>query len=118
MNFAFGLSPLVFTTLMFVMGMAWAFGKASVFKYISDEYKQNMGVVSGVVGLAGGLGGFLLPIMFGVLVDFTGVNSSIFMLLWGITGVSLVWMYWTEIVPLRKEIRKSLPVSTTLAQRV
>jgi hypothetical protein len=23
------------------------------------------------------------------------------MLLWGITGVSLVWMYWTEIVPAR-----------------
>jgi NNP family nitrate/nitrite transporter-like MFS transporter len=29
------------------------------------------------------------------------VNSTIFMLLWGITGVSLVWMYWTEIVPAR-----------------
>jgi NNP family nitrate/nitrite transporter-like MFS transporter len=39
--------------------------------------------------------------MFGVLVDLTGVNSTIFMLLWGITLVSLIWMYWTEIVPRR-----------------
>ena len=97
----FGLNVYVFTALMFIMGIAWAVGKASVFKYISDEYSHNIGVVSGIVGLVGGLGGFLLPIMFGALVDITGVNSSIFMLLWGVTLVSLVWMYWTEIVPQR-----------------
>jgi NNP family nitrate/nitrite transporter-like MFS transporter len=49
----------------------------------------------------GGLGGFVLPVMFGALVDLTGISSSVFMLLWGITLVSLVWMYWTEIVPRR-----------------
>jgi NNP family nitrate/nitrite transporter-like MFS transporter len=97
----FGLNVYVFTALMFIMGIAWAVGKASVFKYISDEYSQNIGVISGIVGLVGGLGGFLLPIMFGALIDVTGVNSTIFMLLWGITLVSLVWMYWTEIVPQR-----------------
>jgi NNP family nitrate/nitrite transporter-like MFS transporter len=97
----FGLNVWTFTTLMFLMGIAWAVGKASVFKYVSDEYTDNIGVVSGLVGLIGGLGGFLLPIMFGALIDVTGVNSTIFMLLWGITGVSLVWMYWTEIVPAR-----------------
>jgi NNP family nitrate/nitrite transporter-like MFS transporter len=32
------------------------------------------------VGLAGGLGGFLLPIAFGVLQDLTGVRSTCFML--------------------------------------
>jgi MFS transporter, NNP family, nitrate/nitrite transporter len=97
----FGLNPWIFTVFMFIMGVAWAVGKASVFKYISDEYSHNIGVISGIVGLAGGLGGFLLPIMFGALVDFTGVNSTIFMLMWGVTLVSLVWMYWTEIVPQR-----------------
>lgn len=96
-----GLGPWTFTALMFLMGIAWAVGKASVFKYISDEYSHNIGVISGIVGLVGGLGGFLLPIMFGALVDLTGVNSSIFMLMWGITLVSLIWMYWTEIVPQR-----------------
>ena len=80
-----GLNVWTFTVLMFVMGMAWAIGKASVFKYISDDYSHNIGVVSGIVGLVGGLGGFLLPIMFGALVDLTGVNSTIFMLMWGVT---------------------------------
>jgi nitrate/nitrite transporter NarK len=65
------------------------------------------------VGLAGGLGGFLLPIMFGALVDLTGVNSTAFMLLWGITAVSLVWMYWTEIVPLRAGQRAAPLVGET-----
>jgi len=97
-----GLNVYAFTALMFVMGIAWAVGKASVFKYISDEYSHNIGVVSGIVGLVGGLGGFLLPIMFGALVDLTGVSSSVFMLMWGITLVSLIWMYWTEIVPMRQ----------------
>ena len=55
--------------LLFVVGIAMAVGKASVFKFISDEFGQNIGAVSGIVGLAGGLGGFILPILFGVLLD-------------------------------------------------
>ena len=86
-----------FTLLMFAIGVAWAFGKASVFKYISDEYPHNIGVISGVVGLAGGLGGFVLPIMFGALMDLTGIRSSAFMLMYGVVWVSLIWMYRTEV---------------------
>jgi NNP family nitrate/nitrite transporter-like MFS transporter len=99
-NFHIGLSPWVFTALMFIVGVAWAFGKASVFKYISDDYPHNIGIVSGIVGLVGGLGGFILPILFGALVDLTGVRSSVFMLLFGIIWASLMWMYWTEVRPL------------------
>jgi NNP family nitrate/nitrite transporter-like MFS transporter len=96
-TFHVGLNVWVFTALMFIMGIAWAFGKASVFKYISDEFPTNIGVVSGIVGLAGGLGGFMLPIMFGVLMDLTGIRSSAFMLLYAVVWVSLIWMYWTEV---------------------
>ncbi len=92
-----GLNVYAFTTLMFILGIAWAFGKASVFKYISDDYPANIGTISGVVGLAGGLGGFVLPIMFGALMDITGIRSSAFMLLYGVVWVSLIWMYWTEV---------------------
>ena len=96
-TFHIGLNAWVFTALMFVIGIAWAFGKASVFKYIADDYPQNMGAISGIVGLAGGLGGFILPILFGALVDLTGVRSSAFMLLYGVVWVSLIWMYVSEI---------------------
>ncbi|MDT4801904.1 putative nitrate transporter NarT [compost metagenome] len=96
-TFHIGLNAWVFTALMFVMGIAWAFGKASVFKYISDEFPERMGAVSGIVGLAGGLGGFVLPILFGALVDLTGVRSSCFMLMYGVVWVSLIWMYLSEV---------------------
>lgn len=100
-TFHVGLNATQFTLILFVMGTAFAIGKASVFKYISDDYPHNIGVISGVVGLAGGLGGFLMPIMFGALVDFTGVRSSAFMLMFGIIWVSLLWMYWTEVRPVK-----------------
>jgi len=95
--FHLGLNVYAFTGLMFLLGIAFAFGKASVFKYIADDYPENIGTISGIVGLAGGLGGFVLPIMFGALLDFTGVRSSAFMLMYGVVWVSLIWMYWTEV---------------------
>ncbi|ROL73945.1 nitrate/nitrite transporter [Pseudomonas vranovensis] len=97
LDFHIGLNPALFTVLLFVMGIAFAFGKASVFKYIANDYPHNMGAVSGIVGLAGGLGGFILPILFGALVDLTGVRSSCFMLMYGVVWVSLTWMYLSEI---------------------
>ena len=96
-TFHLGLNVYMFTLLMFVLGIAWAFGKASVFKYIANDYPDNIGAISGIVGLAGGLGGFVLPIMFGILLDFTGIRSSAFMLMYGVVWVSLIWMYWTEV---------------------
>lgn len=100
-TFHVGLSSTWFTVVMFTMGIAFAIGKASVFKYIADEYPTNIGAVSGVVGMAGGLGGFLLPIMFGALLDFTEIRTSCFMLMFGVVWVSLIWMYWTEVRPVK-----------------
>ena len=111
-TFHIGLGPTLFTVIMFTMGIAFAIGKASVFKYISDDYPHNIGVVSGVVGLAGGMGGFILPIMFGALVDLTGVRSSAFMLMFGIVWVSLMWMYFTEVRPLSAEQSRKRPEPT------
>jgi len=89
------LTPTVFTCLLFIVGTAMAIGKASVFKFIADDFTDNIGAVSGVVGLAGGLGGFILPILFGALLDVTGIRSSAFMLLYGSVCVSLVWMHYS-----------------------
>jgi MFS transporter, NNP family, nitrate/nitrite transporter len=56
-----------------------------------------MGIVTGIVGLAGGLGGFFLPILFGAILDWMGINSSCFMFLYGIVWVSLILNYTTEV---------------------
>jgi NNP family nitrate/nitrite transporter-like MFS transporter len=96
-DFTIALPPWLFTPLLLVVGVAFAFGMASTFKYIGDDFPEKMGAVSGMVGMVGGLGGFLLPIMFGGLLDWLGFNSSCFMLLYGIVAVSLMLNYLTEV---------------------
>ncbi len=96
-HFTISLTPWMFTPLLFVVGVTFAFGMASTFKYIGDDFPENLGVVSGLVGMVGGLGGFLLPIMFGGLLDWLGFNSSCFMLLYGVVSVSLMLNYLTEV---------------------
>ena len=94
-SFHISLNVVVFTILMFAAGIAMAVGKASVFKFVANDYPDNIGAVSGIVGLAGGMGGFLLPSMFGFLLDYTGIRSTAFMLLYGTVCVSLVWMHFS-----------------------
>ena len=106
-SFHLGLSATTFTMILFGVGIAMAVGKASVFKFIADEFPKDIGAVSGAVGLAGGLGGFFLPIMFGALVDLTGVRSTSFMLLYGTVCVSLVWMYFSFRDVRNREIKHS-----------
>ena len=96
-SFHIGLPAWGFAMLLFVLGVSFACGMASTFKYISDDFPTNMGAVSGIVGLAGGLGGFLLPILFGIMLDLIGIYSSCFMLLYGIVWVSLTLSYLTEV---------------------
>ncbi|SDR59345.1 MFS transporter, NNP family, nitrate/nitrite transporter [Rhizobiales bacterium GAS113] len=96
-QFQIGLSSLAFTVLLFALGLAFACGMASTFKYVGDDFPENMGVVTGIVGLAGGVGGFLLPIIFGTALDWLGISSSCFMFLYGVVWVSLILNYLTEV---------------------
>lgn len=43
--------------------------------------------------MIGGLGGFVLPISFGIMNDLTGVWTSCFMLMFVIVLVSTIWMH-------------------------
>ncbi|MEO8718252.1 MAG: MFS transporter, partial [Burkholderiales bacterium] len=96
-SFHIGLVPVAFTLLLFALGIALAFGMASTFKYVGDDFADNLGVVTGIVGLAGGVAGFLLPILWGAILDIVRIRSSCFMLLYGVVWVSLIVIYITEI---------------------
>jgi len=67
----------LFTSLVFIIGLAQGFGKASVYRSLADYYPGNMGVVGGLVGVIGGLGGFTLPIMFGIVADVVGCAAVV-----------------------------------------
>ncbi len=83
--------PMVAT--LFALGFFLSLGKAAVYKHIPVYYPKHVGAVGGLVGMIGGLGGFILPIMFGALLDVTGIYTSCFMLLFVIAVVSLGWMH-------------------------
>jgi NNP family nitrate/nitrite transporter-like MFS transporter len=119
LNFTIALPTWFFTLLLFTLGIAFACGMASTFKYIGDDFPNNIGVVSGIVGMAGGLGGFLLPIMFGGILDYLGFNSSCFMLLYGIVAVSLMLNYLTEVrrAPVMGEVTSPRMASSRLSTR-
>ncbi|MHA1597563.1 MAG: nitrate/nitrite transporter [Alphaproteobacteria bacterium] len=83
-----------FTVLVFIVGIAMGIGKASVYRSLADHYSDNMGSVGGMVGVIGGLGGFSLPIMFGIAADATDVRSSAFMLMYAVIAGVMIWT-WT-----------------------
>jgi NNP family nitrate/nitrite transporter-like MFS transporter len=83
----------LFTILVFIVGMAQGIGKASVYRSLADYYPNNMGSVGGLVGVIGGLGGFTLPIMFGIAADATNVRSSTFMLMYAVLAGVMIWTW-------------------------
>ncbi len=56
------------------------FGNGVVFQIVSDHFPKQIGVASGIIGAAGGLGGFVLPSALGVLKDASGSYGAGFLL--------------------------------------
>ncbi len=83
-----------FAALVLVLGSFLAFGQVAVFEHIPAYYPDHVTVVAGVVGMVGGLGGFVLPIAFGILADLTDVRQTAFMLLFGLVSAALIWMHF------------------------
>ena len=92
-SFEIAVGVAAFTLLVFVIGIAQGIGKASVYRSLADYYPDNMGSVGGLVGVIGGLGGFTLPIMFGIVADATNVRSSAFMLMYAVLAGVMIWTW-------------------------
>jgi len=101
-----GLWP--FVVSLFALGFFMSLGKAAVYKHIPVYYPQNVGAVGGLVGMIGGLGGFVLPMVFGALLDVTGVYTSCFMLLFALVAMALVWMHLSIRAMERRAIGQAL----------
>ncbi len=51
-------------------------GNGAVFQLVPQRFPDRMGLVTGIVGAAGGLGGFMLPSLLGSMKDVTGTYGS------------------------------------------
>ena len=72
---AFLACPLMSTFTIGALGMAAAIGlgNGAVFKMLPEYFPASVGSVTGLVGAAGGLGGFFPPLVLGVIKARTGV---------------------------------------------
>jgi NNP family nitrate/nitrite transporter-like MFS transporter len=70
---AAGLQPLpVEVAVLFVALGLLGMGNGAVFQLVPQRFGNQIGLVTGIVGAAGGLGGFFLPSMLGAVRDATG----------------------------------------------
>lgn len=96
----FPMSVVPFTVIVVVVGIAMGIGMAAVYKHIPVYFPQEVGVVGGMVGVLGGLGGFLCPVVFGILLGATtsseyptGLWTTSWMFISFIALTSLGWMH-------------------------
>ena len=75
------------TTLLFLVMAVLGMGNGSVFQLVPQRFREEIGVATGVVGAAGGLGGFLLPAFLGLLKDLAGSYGVGFFCL-GLVGLA------------------------------
>ncbi|PTT06962.1 MFS transporter, partial [Flavobacterium sp. HMWF030] len=79
------------------IGISWGIGKAAVYKHIPEYFPNEVGVVGGMVGLIGGLGGFFGPIIFGYLLNYTGLWTSSWIFIFVVSILCMLWMHRTII---------------------
>src|ERR1041385_317458 len=63
--------PVVVGFLFLTMGML-GMGNGAVFQLVPQRFPDRVGIMTGLVGAAGGLGGFLVPSLLGAIKDKTG----------------------------------------------
>ena len=71
----------LFTIGALSSAVLFGLGNGAVFKLVAEFYPGKTGTVTGVVGAAGGLGGFFPPLVLGVVRDATGSYGIGFLLL-------------------------------------
>ena len=85
----------IFVFFVLLLGITWGLGMGAVYKFIPMYFPNTVGVVGGTVGVLGGLGGFFGPILFGYLLEFTGLWTSSWVFIFLLSLVCLVWMQIT-----------------------
>lgn len=99
-------------SLSLAMG-ALGMGNGAVFQLVPQRFQREIGVVTGVVGAVGGLGGFLLPSLLGLLKDVTGTYTT------GFVGFGLAALFGMGVLASRQhDWRKDWASAFSKAERI
>lgn len=88
--------PLV-TTLLFMGMLCLGMGNGAVFQLVPQRFQKEIGMITGIVGAAGGVGGFFVPNILGTLKQLTGTYATGFMVYAGIGISALILLIIAQI---------------------
>ncbi|XEC97524.1 nitrate/nitrite transporter [Paenibacillus tarimensis] len=88
------LPPLaVVTPLLFIGMMCLGMGNGAVFQLVPQRFQKEIGIMTGIVGAAGGIGGYFLPKILGNLKLSTDSYTPGFLILSGIAVTCIVLIF-------------------------
>jgi MFS transporter, NNP family, nitrate/nitrite transporter len=107
------LPSLAVMAALLVFGMAClGMGNGAVFQLVPQRFQQQIGVATGVIGAVGGLGGFFLPNLLGIVKQRSGSFGAGFLVLAGIAVAALI------LLRVLVAIRQGWRISWQVPQRV
>ncbi|MDF2000636.1 nitrate/nitrite transporter [Peribacillus frigoritolerans] len=78
------------TILLFIGMLFLGMGNGAVFQLVPQRFSKEIGFITGIVGAAGGVGGFLVPNILGTLKQITGTYATGFLVFSAIGIVALL----------------------------
>ncbi|WML26716.1 nitrate/nitrite transporter [Neobacillus sp. OS1-33] len=87
----------VVTTLLFIGMLCLGMGNGAVFQLVPKRFQEEIGMITGIVGAAGGVGGFFVPNILGTLKEITGSYGTGFLVYTGIGIVALIVLFIAQM---------------------
>lgn len=91
--------------LLLMLFMAFGLGNGATFQLAPLRWPKATGMVTGLIGSAGGVGGFYLPSVLGMVKEVTGMYNMGFLIFSGIAVTAMLllklmhseWMEWAQV---------------------
>ena len=103
LGFAVLMPPLLGgTALLFALYVCFGLGNGATFQLVPHRWQGKTGVMTGIIGAAGGIGGFYLPVVMGIAKESTGSYQMGFTTFGALAFVAFVlvatlhqqWLAW------------------------
>jgi NNP family nitrate/nitrite transporter-like MFS transporter len=112
-NFAFALLMPQFTgglVLLTALYLGFGLGNGATFQLVPNRWKGKTGLMTGIIGAAGGVGGFYLPVVMGIARESTGSYQMGFAVFGMLAAVAVLlvgilqkqWLTWA--LPAKPEL--------------